>query len=58
MSTVVRFSKKLRKLPKAEQVKRVLHQRLQQERSQAPAAAREAYLRGLMGLSTQQERTK
>ena len=42
--------KKPRKLPKAERVKQALHQRVQQERSQVQAAAREVYLRSLMGL--------
>ena len=50
MNTVVRISKKPRKLPKAERVKRVLHQRVQHERSQAGAVAREAHLRSLLGL--------
>jgi hypothetical protein len=51
--------KKPRKLPKAERVKQELHHRIQHERSQARAAAREAHLRSLMGLPvTQQERAK
>jgi hypothetical protein len=50
--------KKPRKLPKRERIKQALHQRVQHERSQAQAAAREAHLRSLMGLSTQQERVK
>jgi hypothetical protein len=41
---------KPRKLSKAERVKRALHQRVQHERSQAQATAREAHLRFLMGL--------
>ena len=49
--------KKPRKPPKAERVKRALHQRVQHERSQAQAAARETHLRSLMGLPTQ-ERAK
>jgi len=48
-----------RKLPKAERVKQALRQRLQHDRSQARAAAREAHLRSLMGLPVmQQERAK
>lgn len=51
--------KKPRKLPERERVKQALRQRLQHDRSQARAAAREAYLRQLMGLPvTQQERAK
>jgi hypothetical protein len=51
--------RKPRKLPKRERVKQELHQRVQHERSQARAAAREAHLRTLMGLPvTQQERAK
>jgi hypothetical protein len=51
--------RKPRKPPKAERLKQALHQRVQHERSQARAAAREAHLRSLMGLPvTQQERAK
>jgi hypothetical protein len=50
--------KKTSKLTNAYRVKQALHQRLQYERSQAQAVAREAYLRSIMGLSTQQERAK
>ena len=38
------------KLTKAERLARELHQRLKHERSQPAAAAREEYLRSLMGL--------
>ena len=50
--------KKPRKPSKQECVKHSLHQRVQHERSQARAAARDAYLRSLMGLRPQQERAK
>jgi hypothetical protein len=53
--------KKPRKLPKAECVRQVLHQRVQHERSQAQAAARDAHLRKLMGLppaSSRQETSR
>jgi hypothetical protein len=40
--------KKPRKLPKAERVRQALHQRVQYERSQAQAVAREVYLQSLM----------
>jgi hypothetical protein len=49
---------KPRKLPKAERIRQELHQRVQHERSQAQATVRDAHLRSLMGLSTQQERVK
>jgi hypothetical protein len=44
--------------PKAERFRHSLHQRVQHERSQARAAAREAHLRSLIGLPAQQERAK
>jgi hypothetical protein len=50
--------KKPRKLTKAERIKQELHQRVQYDRAQARTAAREARLRELMGLPTQQERAK
>jgi hypothetical protein len=50
--------KKPRRPSKQERVKQALHQRVQYERSQARTAAREVYLRSLMGLPTQQERAK
>jgi hypothetical protein len=49
-------AKKPRKLPKVERIRQALHQRVQHERSQAQAAARDKHLRSLLGLSTQQER--
>jgi hypothetical protein len=50
--------KKPRKPSKQERVKHSLHQRVQFERSLARTATREAHLRSLMGLPTQQERAK
>ena len=47
--------RKPRKLPKAERVKQAIHQRLQHDRSQVRAAAREARLRELMGLPVKQQ---
>jgi hypothetical protein len=50
--------KKPRKLTKAERIKQELHQRVQYDRAQVQTAARDAHLRELIGLPTQQDRAK
>jgi hypothetical protein len=43
-------AKKPRKLPKAERIAALLHQKIAYDRAMSPAAEREKHLRSLMGL--------